>query len=211
VNHLASLRTALETALPFGSSSRREFMALSGSALSGAWLMGLLSGCEAAGSYAATAMLGGEELRTFTEREGRDFEAFSALMIPTDDTPGAREAGTVYFADQALASFFDFLLSTIRPGLADLSERANAVEPSADGFASLDEEAQLGIVRTVETEAAGFFETARLLVMLGFASHPSYGGNRDKVGWQVLGFEDRFQYTPPFGAYDAPIHEGGAS
>ena len=30
-----------------------------------------------------------------------------------------------------------------------------------------------------------------------------YGGNRDKVGWKLIGFEDRFHWNAPFGHYDA--------
>src|SRR5262245_60928028 len=34
-----------------------------------------------------------------------DLEAVTAQIIPTDSTPGAREAGVVQFIDRALASF----------------------------------------------------------------------------------------------------------
>lgn len=208
---LHTLRNALDNILPPDSPSRRDFVALSGSILSGAWLMGILPGCEAAGSHAASAMLGGEPLQTFTAREGLDFEAFGAHIIPTDDTPGAREAGVVYFADNALSSFMQFLLPAIRPGLEDLGQRAASIDPTADGFAALPEASQLEIIRAVEDESPGFFGAARFLVVIGFACNPSYGGNRNKVGWQVLGFEDDFAFSPPFGAYDRPVHEGRAS
>ena len=32
-----------------------------------------------------------------------------------------------------------------------------------------------------------------------------YGGNRDRVGWKLIGFEDRMAYQPPFGYYDAHV------
>ncbi len=35
---------------------------------------------------------------------------------------------------------------------------------------------------------------------------PSYGGNRDKAGWHLIGFDDRHFWQPPFGYYDE--HEG---
>jgi hypothetical protein len=38
-----------------------------------------------------------------------------------------------------------------------------------------------------------------------FAS-PSYGGNRNLVGWKLLGFDDRFAWQPPFGYYDRDAH-----
>jgi hypothetical protein len=40
---------------------------------------------------------------------------------------------------------------------------------------------------------------------MGFFGNPSYGGNRDLVGWKLIGFEDRFQFEPPFGYYDGPV------
>jgi hypothetical protein len=38
--------------------------------------------------------------------------------------------------------------------------------------------------------------------MLGMFSHPMHGGNFNKVGWNLIGFEDRYSWTPPFGYYD---------
>ena len=49
----------------------------------------------------------------------------------------------------------------------------------------------------------GFFQTMRYLTLAGMFSHPNHGGNRDKLGWQLLGFEDRHSWQPPFGHYDA--------
>jgi hypothetical protein len=31
---------------------------------------------------------------------------------------------------------------------------------------------------------------------------PAYGGNRDRVGWKLIGFEDTHAFYPPFGHYD---------
>ncbi|MBV9087485.1 MAG: gluconate 2-dehydrogenase subunit 3 family protein, partial [Acidobacteriaceae bacterium] len=48
-----------------------------------------------------------------------------------------------------------------------------------------------------------FFETVRIHTVLGFLSNPEHGGNHDKLGWKLIGFEDTFVYEPPFGYYDA--------
>jgi gluconate 2-dehydrogenase gamma chain len=145
---------------------------------------------------------------TFTEREGADFEALGARIIPADDTPGAREAGAVHFADQALGSFMGQLLPEVRAGLGRLHERALA----ADGrpFAELTETRQDELVGAVEREDPAFFSFARSLVVLGTLSDPSHGGNRDKIGWAMVGFEDDFAYQPPFGYYDRNEHAAGA-
>jgi gluconate 2-dehydrogenase gamma chain len=34
-------------------------------------------------------------------------------------------------------------------------------------------------------------------------SNPEYGGNFNKMGWKLIGFDDRFSWAPPFGWYDA--------
>jgi hypothetical protein len=36
-------------------------------------------------------------------------------------------------------------------------------------------------------------------------ANPEYGGNRDKIGWKMIGFDDRFSWGPPFGWYDRDV------
>jgi hypothetical protein len=44
--------------------------------------------------------------------------------------------------------------------------------------------------------------------LYGFLGNSSYGGNRDNVGWKLIGFEDRMAYQPPFGYYDGGGQDG---
>jgi hypothetical protein len=53
-----------------------------------------------------------------------------------------------------------------------------------------------------EVETTAFFATVRRLTLLGLVAMPKYGGNHDKAGWKLLGFEDRHVWQPPFGYYD---------
>lgn len=183
--------------------TRREFLATSSTSLSAAWLASLAPLIAAAQACARDALVSGAPFTTFTEREGADFEALAARIIPTDDTPGAREAGSVYFADQALRTFLSELLPIVREGLARLSERA-ATEGAP--FAELPETAQDALVGAVEREAPQFFFIARSLTVLGLVTNPEYGGNRNEVGWQLVGFESLHAYQPPFGYYDRNEH-----
>jgi hypothetical protein len=41
-----------------------------------------------------------------------------------------------------------------------------------------------------------------LLTLVGMFALPKYGGNRDGVGWKLLGFQDQHIFEPPFGYYD---------
>lgn len=187
--------------------TRREFLARSTSAVSGAWLMGLAPLIAATQACASDAMRRGLPLNVFTEREGFDFDALAARILPTDDTPGARDAGSVYFADRALETFAADLLPIVRGGLASMNERVAATFDGEEAFADLTEDRQDEIVGAIEQEDPGFFFFARTLVMMGVVSNPSYGGNQNEVGWQLIGFEDAFQYQPPFGYYDRDEHE----
>lgn len=186
--------------------TRKEFLSTSGSAMGGAWLMRLAPVLAWTQGCASEAMRDGLGFSTFTEREGADFDAFAARIVPTDDTPGAREAGSVYFADQALGTVLSDLLPMVREGLGAMDERVRRTFPDSDAFADLSEPRQDEIITAVEAEDPGFFFFARTLVMLGLVSNPEYGGNRDKVGWAILGFEDAYRYEPPFGFYDRDEH-----
>jgi gluconate 2-dehydrogenase gamma chain len=37
---------------------------------------------------------------------------------------------------------------------------------------------------------------------MGFLADPARGGNRGKVGWKLIGFDDSGAFAPPFGYYD---------
>lgn len=41
-----------------------------------------------------------------------------------------------------------------------------------------------------------------MATITGFLANPEYGGNTGKIGWKLIGFEDRFVWSAPFGWYD---------
>ena len=57
------------------------------------------------------------------------------------------------------------------------------------------------MIQAIETSE--FFELIRTHTLMGFLGNPSYGGNRGKVGWKHIHFDDRMAFQPPFGYYDA--------
>ena len=186
--------------------SRRDFLGGTGRAAGGMWLAGLAPLVATAQACAADARREGLPFRTFTEREGADFDAIASRILPADDTPGGREAGCVYFADQVLGSFMSDLLPIVRAGLERLHERTLAAAAGGRPFADAAEQLQDELLGSVEREDPDFFLLARSLVVLGFVTNPEHGGNRDGVGWSVIGFEDAFAYQPPFGFYDRDEH-----
>jgi gluconate 2-dehydrogenase gamma chain len=137
--------------------------------------------------------------------DAADLEAFTSQIVPSDETPGAREAGATYFIDRALGSFFAHWRESFMGGLRGFQSAVRAAHPQSASFAALTAEQQIAFLHTVDTTP--FFEQARLLTICGMFTNPSYGGNRNKAGWQLLGFEDRHVFDPPFGYYDTPGNE----
>ena len=45
------------------------------------------------------------KLQSLSTAEAREVETLASLIIPSGSTPGAREAGAIYFIDKALATF----------------------------------------------------------------------------------------------------------
>lgn len=182
--------------------SRRGFLRAGGESLGVAWLSLKWSDIAAAAHAADAATRSTAESRFafLTPQDAADVEAIAAQIIPTDDTPGAREAGVVYFIDRALATFLSRLGAPFRAQLSDFQNACRAAYPDTPAFAQLSSDRQIEFLTRVQTSP--FFENMRLLTLFGMFSMPSYGGNRNQLGWKLLGFEDQHVFQPPFGYYD---------
>lgn len=124
----------------------------------------------------------------------------ASQIIPSGATPGAREARVIYFIDRALAGFDREKQALYKEGLADLQKKTAELRSSAEAFSQLSTPQQTELLKSIEKTE--FFEQVRLHTIMGFLANPEYGGNRDRIGWKLIGFEDRFFYQPPFGFYD---------
>jgi len=185
---------------------RRDFLIGSGAMLGAGWLAANLPLVAKAAQAAQAARAEGGAFENLTAEEAADLEAIAARIVPTDETPGATEAGVIWFIDQALGGFMAEAAPAFRDGLAELNAYA-AEHAGAQRFALLDDGARDAVLRArQETE---FFGNARFLTLAGLLTLPAYGGNRDHVGWKLIGFEHRHVWHPPFGFYDAqPAGEG---
>ena len=177
--------------------TRRGFLQAAGSA---AWLATSWPAVLAAAEQAAAARDAGAALETLAPDAAADLAAIAAQIFPTDDLPGANEAGVVYFMDSALRTFMAGAKDPVLAGLQALNAKAVAVQPGAR-FAALPAAEQVRLLQA--QEASPFFGTVRFLTIAGMFALPVYGGNRGYAGWKVLGFEHRHFWQPPFGAYDA--------
>jgi len=161
----------------------------------------------AACSRAVQNQLDGIGLQLLGGAEAEEFAAIADRIIPPDETPGAREAGVVHFMDTVLADQRERELQLLRDGLGELRQRADQVGATA-GFSSLDAGAQDELLREIENTE--FFATVRYLTVAGMFALSRYGGNRDNIGWRLIGFERRPVWQPPFGHYDEDyMNQGG--
>jgi hypothetical protein len=141
-----------------------------------------------------------QDVEIASQSEGGPRLSLFSTAEAADDSPGAREAGVVYFFDRALATFLSQLAGDYRAQLAAFQATFRERYPSVASFASLLSEQQVEYLKGVDETP--FFNTTRLLTLLGMFSLPAYGGNRDGAGWKLLGFEDAHVFRPPFGYYD---------
>jgi gluconate 2-dehydrogenase gamma chain len=183
-----------------------------------------------------------EDTPTFFDAHQRETVAAAmARIIPTDDTAGATEAGTIDFLDRYLSGIDYVYAKPDGSGFEELSgKRAQAWQQRVDilrtkyvegveeldrrgeksfgaPFAALrpdqqdqvlkefDDPAETAAVnreqsvvgfapvepalQQASTEIAlSFLPLLAFHTRQGFYADPIYGGNRDRIGWQVIGF-----------------------
>jgi gluconate 2-dehydrogenase gamma chain len=182
--------------------SRRLFLIDTFAGLGAGWLGGHLPEVLAAQQHAhqASQSQAPSKLEVFTPEQAAEVEAIASQIIPSDETPGAREARAIYFIDRALATFAADDRASFVEGLKQLDRKSSKRFGKAKRFSDLNSEQQTELLKDIEKTP--FFELARTMTILGTFSNPEYGGNYDKIGWKLLGFEDQFFFKSPYGFYD---------
>jgi gluconate 2-dehydrogenase gamma chain len=180
----------------------------------------------------------------FDPHQRETVAAAMARIIPTDDQPGAREAGTIDFLDRYLSGLdhiyakpdgsgfetlegkrawawqqrIDALRQTYISGILRLDEHSR--ERFGADFVALTGEQQDRVLTELEQPALKqeeelaeddvraawapppepalqqsmtemgleFVPLLALHTRQGYYADPIYGGNRDRIGWQVIGF-----------------------
>ena len=185
--------------------SRRSFLVNSVAGLNAAWITANYPGILAAQEHVRQATQAGQlpKLAFFNEAQAAEIDAMTAQIIPTDETPGAREAHCMYFIDRALSTFAQKSQAAYTQGLQDLQAKTQQLYPNAGKFSTLTSEQQIKTL--TEIEKTPFFNMVRRHTIIGFLSRPVHGGNQDKVGWKLIGYDDSLNFKPPFGYYDAQV------
>lgn len=197
--------------------TRRRFLAQGAGGLSAIWVSAHWPAVLAASEHARRAAQAAlpPKFEFFTAEEAKEIDAIASRIIPTDDSPGAHEAGVVYFIDRGLSTFSVDDQKTYREGLPELQARVADIFTGASKFSALTPEQQDEVLHSFDDQnepqrrryrprpgAQNFFDTVRWHTINGFLIDPDYGGNRDGAGWKVIGREREHMFQPPFGYYD---------
>lgn len=188
--------------------SRRQFLTAIGNLASAGWLAMNWPQIAHAAEHAGHSAHGMDHamapppttFRTLSPAQGAEVDAIANLIVPGGSTPGARDASVAYFIDNALGSFFAAQLPAFTQGLSEFASAYAARYGTAQPFSAAPEAQQIAWLQ--EVEKTPFFSAMRRLTVLGLIALPKYGGNRDYLGWQLIGVEDNHAWEPPFGYYD---------
>jgi gluconate 2-dehydrogenase gamma chain len=152
---------------------------------------------------------GGQALRTFSTFEYAVVAAAAERILPRDEDPGAVDADVPVYIDRILQTpALEPVREDFLGGVAALERRAQRMFQK--GFSTLTAEQQdelLTLFRDSPPRSgeAHFFELLTVMSLEGYLGDPSYGGNKGKVGWRLMGFDTvgTVAMAPPEG-HDGP-------
>jgi gluconate 2-dehydrogenase gamma chain len=159
-----------------------------------------LSDIAKAQEHAKAAKVSNTAFAYLSVADAREIEALAAQIIPSDGTPGAKEAGCIHFIDRALETFDHQQRELYRTGLAAAQKKRAELFPESRTIAGLEGSQAITLLKAIEETE--FFELFRTHTIMGFLAAPQWGGNREMVGWAHIGLEHEMAFQPPFGFYD---------
>jgi gluconate 2-dehydrogenase gamma chain len=198
--------------------ARRNFLLQAGGLAGAAWISAQWPAILAAAqhSHQAVKAKGSEAFEVLTPDQAKQIDAISSQVIPSDELPGAHEAGVVYFIDRALKTFASDTRPVYEKGLADVAKMTAELFPGVRTISDATPEQQQQIVAELMSEMnprpgarrstvavnVDFPQTIWIHTLWGFLLDPDAGANRDYVGWKVIGRDPAHSFSPPFGFYD---------
>ena len=156
----------------------------------------------------AASVLPRPSTAVFSVNEWRVLEAITSRILPSEDGPGASEAGVTNYIDRQMQTrLLRPSLPLLRKGL-ELLDRWSLRLHSAV-FVDLKTEEQDSILNELAAEAIpvrgfpqrAFFQFVQNLTLEGFFGDPVHGGNRDQIGWRTIGFSEPSLRTPMTGGH----------
>lgn len=121
-------------------------------------------------------------------------KAITLQIVPHDDSPGAEQAGVLFYIDGLLSGRFGrFYAERYESGFRLVDELSQ--KQFHHGFVALTFDQQLSILQALESgtgagaEGQRFFALILQHTMEGYYGDPEHGGNRGNESWKMIGFE----------------------
>ncbi|MCA3012218.1 MAG: gluconate 2-dehydrogenase subunit 3 family protein [Myxococcaceae bacterium] len=129
---------------------------------------------------------------TFTNEDFATLAAAVERVLPRDEDPGALDADVPVYIDRILQTpQLETMRKNFLPGLAALDRRARRLFKVGFAEATPAQQDELLTLFKDSPETSGearWYEMLVVLTLEGFLGDPSYGGNRGRAGWALVGF-----------------------
>ena len=133
--------------------------------------------------------------RFFSEEEAKCIIAFCEQIIPKDESPGATDAGVIYYIDRQLSGVFHYDQETYRKGIKNLQAYCTGKYDKA--FEALSADDQVSVLTKLESnqlkenewvgyKPSDFFNLVLAHTMQGFYGSPIHGGNKNYMSFEML-------------------------
>src|SRR5689334_1609096 len=131
--------------------NRRNFLSMGAAGISTAWLTANWPSMVSAAAHAHRTISSPDpaKFEFFKPEEAAEVEAMASRIIPSDETPGAKEAGVIYFIDRALVTFAADSQKTYREGLADVNALLAEKFPGVKKFSAASPEQQDAVLEAL--------------------------------------------------------------
>src|SRR5215472_1101369 len=136
--------------------SRRHFLSRGVTGISAVWASAHWPALLTAATHAhqAAKSAAPPKFEFFSADEAKEIDAITSRIIPADDTPGAHEAGVVYFIDRGLITFSVDEQKTYREGLPELQSRVAEMFQGKSKFSELTPEQQDEVLHSFDEQNA---------------------------------------------------------
>ena len=178
--------------------SRRSFLRTASAAAPAAWLASAGLGCGQGGGDTVGLTMpddpGLDPTFRLSDVQLGTLRSLVDSLLPEDQDAGGLIAGSAeYMANEWRSAYFVNSREAVQGGLDALEDLARR-ELGAT-FSDIDAEARTQLLRAFQSgeqtirgvNGSRLVEFFLSMTLEGFLSHPVYGGNRNEVGWRMLG------------------------
>lgn len=130
----------------------------------------------------------------FNVAQAATVNAIAEQIVPADDSPGAHEAGILFYIDGLLnGRYGGFYRERYESGLK-LIDRFSRGQFHKD-FVNLNSDQQISVLKALESGSAAGSEGSRFFVLIlqhtieGYYGDPEHHGNPGNASWRMIGFE----------------------